>query len=603
MKVKYLILAVAISLSISCTAFADRRLDRDEILQIFQKLTSNPMKTWLSTGTIEATHEEYRAPKTTNQNEINNRINEAIQEYQSNPNKRELTEELQEMKLEAIPFNVRYRLSNECTMNSTVVVKFDGDRFYWEINVNSRTDSVRPGPDLAGNFMTKQFNLDWNTKRIFVWDGGKYTAYFLPANQAIVDSTGRTPHVVKGPLTAGLIPWGYDHYTYQNLSSSKFSAIEKDVDGKTQIHLTLNNPDGSEMLCAMDPDQGYAVTSYSTKGRDITISAQYGNHRLVSGNWVPTTISIEQYDAWTNRLLARDIWNFTNVNGNAPMPGSFDVEYKADTLIKYSSHITKKPIMYRYSHMIDTDLLLAERLTFAASEGTQPQNCATAALKYATSQLGKDVSDKQLAQLVSKSDRTTSLYKLKRFAQDLGFYCRAVKTDIQTLKSLSDNEIILHIPKKNHFVVLGDIDNEYVWNIDLASDKFCYRTDINLLGMDWTEGTALLISSSPITSKFIDISDNELRAIIGGSGYTCTNLLQEYDVVYCDEFGGMCGGDYEKYYTRYGCEAAESGSCSSSRMIRCKESPCIEDPYYPWHCDITGEWTSYYMRACDQLSG
>ena len=33
-------------------------------------------------------------------------------------------------------------------------------------------------------------------------------------------------------------------------------------------------------------------------------------------------------------------------------------------------------------------------------------------------------------------------------------------------------------------------------------------------------------------------------------------------------------------------------------MVRYRESPCIENPYDPLACTVTGEWTSYYMRAC-----
>ena len=188
---------------------------------------------------------------------------------------------------------------------------------------------------------------------------------------------------------------------------------------------------------------------------------------------------------------------------------------------------------------------------------------------------------------------------MKQFVQDLGLHCRAVKLDIKTLKNLDGCEVIQHIPKKNHFVVLDDIDDKYVCRIDLANDKFYYRTDLRFCGMDWTKGTALLVSNTSIEGKFNDIDDGELKTIIGGSGYSCTNLLQEYDVSYCDYVGGMCGGSYEEYYTRYGCERAESGSCPSYRMISSEESPCIEDPYDPFSCTVTGEWTSYYMRACN----
>lgn len=212
MNTKQFVLAILSLLSLSGIALGDRQLERAEILRILQNLTSQPRKTWIPAGTIEAKREEYKAPKTKDLTEISARISEEIQEYQSNPNKQEQTENLQKMKLDATPFNVRYGLLNEYTMNSNVVVKFDGDRFYWEINVNSRTDSVKPGPDLEGNFMTDHFDLDFNTRRIFAWDGQKYTTYCLPGNFAMVDSTDSVPRGVNGPLTAGLIPWGYGYY-------------------------------------------------------------------------------------------------------------------------------------------------------------------------------------------------------------------------------------------------------------------------------------------------------------------------------------------------------------------------------------------------------
>ncbi|HUT45001.1 MAG TPA: cysteine peptidase family C39 domain-containing protein [Sedimentisphaerales bacterium] len=601
MKAKHYVLTILCLFSVSGIAFGDRQLERVEILQILEKLTSQPTKTWIAAGTIEATHEEYMAPKITNASAISTEITKAIHEYQNSPDKRELTEELQKMRLDAIPFNVRYRLSNELTMNSTVVVKFDGNRFYWEINVDSRKDSVKPNAALKDNFMTKQFNLEWNARRIFSWDGQKYTMYSLPANQAMVDTTNSFPHVVNGPLTAGFIPWGYGLYTYKNLSAAASSAIEKDIDGQTQIHLTLNNSDGSEMLFVLDAGRNYAVISHSTDGPDKIISRQYDNYRLVSGTLVPMTILIEQYDTFTNRLLATDFWDFTSISGDTPSVGNFSVDYEPDALIEYRSDVTDKPALYRYSYTVDSDQLLTERLDYAASEGVQAQNCATAALKYAASQLGRDFTYRQLAQMVDRPGRATSLNAMKDFAQRSGLYCRAVRTDVQTLKGLSGCQVILHFPKKNHFTVLEGIDNEYAWSVDLSKDKFYYRTDLNFLDMDWTEGTAFLISDRPIQlqGNSTEIADSQLSNIIGGSGYTCTRLLQEYDIIFCmNPVVGECDGYYEGYPTRYGCEAAESGSCVTEMMVRSAEIFCIMDPYDPYNCSVTGDWSFFYMRAC-----
>ena len=74
MKAKHILLTIFLLLSSSGVLFADRGLERTEILQIFQQLTSQPQKTWIPAGTIQASHEEYKAPKTTDLNEINNQI-------------------------------------------------------------------------------------------------------------------------------------------------------------------------------------------------------------------------------------------------------------------------------------------------------------------------------------------------------------------------------------------------------------------------------------------------------------------------------------------------------------------------------------------------
>jgi hypothetical protein len=587
----------------SAEALADRTLERSEILQIFEQLTSQPRNTWIPAGTIQASHEEYKAPKTTDPNAIKAAIRAKIQEHQGNLNKAKLDESLRKMDFDVIPFNVRHEMANEYTMKSSVVVKFDGERFYWEINVNSRTDSVSPDKDVAENFMTRRFDRDWNQKRIFAWDGEKYTTYFLPGNHAIVDSTGTTPHVVNGPLTAGIVPWGYGYYTYENLAAADSSAVGKNVEGETQIHLTLNMPGGLVTTFVLAPSKDYALVSYLATGRGKSVTfRKYSDYRLVAGRWVPTTILLERYDSETNRLLARDLWTITNIDASIPGVENFRANYELDAQVEFSSPVTEKPAMYRYSGAIDTDALLAERLVYASSQGTHTQNCATTALKYTLSKLGKDVSQAKLAQLVSGSTGSTNLAAMKQFVEALGLYCRAVKTDIQTMQNFKDCQTILHIPGKSHFVVLEAIDDKYVWTIDLANDKFYYSTDKNFFGMDWTGGTALLVSNRPISHEgnFVELTDDKLVNIVGGTSYSCSNMLQEYDVIFCLEPSpGECGGTYREYYERWGCKVDVNGSsCSGSKMIRYAEIPCIEDPYNPEACNVTGEWTCYYMKAC-----
>ena len=604
MRTKHIIFAGVLLVSICCDALADRQLERAEILQIFQQLTSQPRETWIAAGTIEATHEEYRAPQITDVNEINGRVKQKIQGYLSDSERPEQTQNLQKIRLDAIPFNARYELSNEYTMVSTEVVRFDGERFYWEIDVDSRTDSIKPGKDLTGNFMTEEFNLDWNSKRIFAWDGEKFTTYFPSVNNSMVDTIGDIPCAVRGPLTAGFIPWGRGYCEYDSLVNSESSAVEKNVNDQTQIHMVVNNTDGSQMLFVMDPKKDYAVISSSvTSVADSITSAEYSDYQLVSNNWVPTTILIERYEAGSNRLLARNLWNITSLDANVPQAGSFNVEYEDDALVEFSSDVAEKPLFYRHSEIVDTDLLLAKRLDILASEGAQVQNCATIAMEYITGQLGKDVTEQQLAGLVSGPDGTTSIYAMKQFAQGLGLYCRAVQTDIETLKQLNGCQAILHIPGKEHFVVFDGIDDNYVWTIDLADNEFYYRSNIDFFGMDWSQGTALLVSNQPIDlqGNFTDIDDTELQSIVGAEdeGYACTRLYQNEYTVFCAEpVGGICGGYYKAYRERWGCQAAASGNCKGTNKERMRKAICINDPYDPWACTVAMPWYISFMLAC-----
>lgn len=579
-------------------ARADRPLDNAEISQILQTLTSRPTKAWISSGTISATHDKYRAAKTTNAAEITSSINHAIQEHQEETSNTDLNPEIQKMKLDAIPFNVRYVLSNEYTMSSQETVRYDGERFSWDIDVSSRTDSVRPGSELSANSMTREFNLQYNRERTFAWNGQEYTLQSRSNNSVFVDAGRKLPLAVNGPLTAGFIPWGYGEYTYTNLASLKSSAVEMELNGQTQIHLTLDKSDGSRLSFVLDAGNSYAVISHSTEGLARTVSRQYDGYSTVGDRLIPSTIIIEEHDAATNRLLARDSWYITSVSTAAISVGNFSVAYGEGARVEYASPVIDQTAVYQYSSRLDTELLLAERLSFATPENTQARNCATAALRYAGLRLGRSIDEGELAQLVDRLNGRTSLHAMKDFVHRQGLYCRAVKTDIETLKSLTDYQVILHIPHKNHFVLLGDIDNESIWTIDLAGRRFCRRADVSFFGMDWTEGTALLISNSPVTGAFDDIADGSLQAITGDAGWTCDDLLQHEYVEYCSYVMYTCNGSYIYQPERWGCEKAESGMCIPSTMLSEASAPCVTDSYDPFSCTVTGDWDFYFMEAC-----
>ena len=557
-KIRYSILAVII-VSIACSsALADRELERAEILQIFQTLTAQPRDTWISAGTIKAAHQEFNS-------------------------------------------------SDGCTTNSTVVVKYDGDRFYWKINIDSQVREAGTN----GNTSRHDFDLNWNRKRVFAWDGQRYTMYFRPGNDAIVtENPGGFGAVVNGPLTAGIIPWGYGFYTYQELLEVESSAVEVVVNGQKQMHLTLRKINTPEIVFVLDPEKDYAVLSCSMYTAQSSIIKTYEDYQLATGKWVPTIITIERYDTskQSNELVSYDYWEIMSIDANPPQADSFSVAYETDAFVEYNSPVTNGPLSYHYSDNINTELLLQSRLANILAYNGEGQNCATIAMKYVAQQLGKNVSDPNLAQLVNESSKDTSLYELQRFAQELGLHCLAVKTDIQTLRNVQDCQVILHLPKAKHYVVLDHIDEEYVWAIDLDGNKFYYRTRLSAFGSDWSEGTALLVSNKPpnLEGTFVEVNDQEQHNIIGSAGggfgtYSCTDQIQYNGWILCEPpmMGLICNSVLQYFLERWACqEDPEGGYCTGTDMIGSNRILCSENPSNPGECKVTGDWYSRYIRAC-----
>ena len=96
MKAEVITLLIVLAI-LGGVARADRPLDNAEISQILQTLTSRPARAWISSGTISATHEKYRAPKTTSTAEINSSISQAIQEHQEETRNTDLNPAIQKM--------------------------------------------------------------------------------------------------------------------------------------------------------------------------------------------------------------------------------------------------------------------------------------------------------------------------------------------------------------------------------------------------------------------------------------------------------------------------------------------------------------------------
>ncbi len=309
MKKRCSIIIFAILLLTNNIALASRQLEKDEILEIIKTLTDQSISTWIPYGTIKGTHIEYSA-------------------------------------------------SDGSIIESIEQVKYDGNRFFWEINISSQKH--------AGDNIPKELTRDLknNAERIFVWDGERYSMYFATTNNAIVfEGSGQIPVNVNGPLTAGIIPWGFGAYSYANLSTAKLSAMEN---YKEQIVLTVKEENLPEMVFLLDPSQNYAVLTYclnNDEGSTI-IKKDYADFKLTGNRLIPTSIIIEHYDQSSNSsdLLSRDEWDITSISLNPPKPSEFVVPYQKNAFIEFRTSSAGMPLSYHFSDTIDTESLLQKRL-------------------------------------------------------------------------------------------------------------------------------------------------------------------------------------------------------------------------------------------------
>jgi hypothetical protein len=590
---------IAVILSTTAGSYADSALSQSDAQGILHKLSATPTRTWISAGTIVATHEQYRAARMTDAAQVDAEVQRQVSELAANPSQYgQQSPDLQKLVAQALPFNVRYEMANEYTMTSNVTVKYDGDRFYWDVDVTSRNDSVSVPSDMQSNPAARCFNMSTNGHRVFAWDGQTYTLYSASKNHAIVDAAGMLDRAVNGPLTAGVIPWGSGKLTADALNSAAIpSAAQVTLDGATQVQMTIQPADGSTMTVVLDPAKDYAVTSCTWRGNSSkTRSAYYSNHQKVSGKWVPMTILVEWHDLDTGRLLESDKWDIQKIDPTTPH--DFSVAFATGTKVEHMYPGSSSPAAYTYSKTIDMNRLLTEHIALTASRDKVPQNCATAALKYTAAALGKPISDKTLAGLVG-SNGETSLAALLRAARNAGLKARAVETDVATLKTLDSCKAILYMPAKSHFVALDSISGPDAWLVDLGESRFCYRTSTDLLPTQWSGGVAILVSTRPVEGAFRDIDRTRLAAIAGGHGRLCNTYLQAPLTFYCQpDSSGSCFGVFRRYFEHWGCGPARIGTCTDSDMLWWYETGCAPDPFEPNGCGSDGDYTFSWILAC-----
>ena len=530
-------------LMLNIAVFASHELDPNEVLSIISTLSNRPSDCWITHGYLKGYHSEYSS--------ADNNI-----------------------------------------IESTEFIQVEGDKFYWEINflADQTID------DLSKEAAT---NLQHNAKRVFTWDGQRYSMYFSSSNKAIVtENTSQVPINVNGILTAGIIPWGYGIYSYENLAKSKLSAIEN---YKGRIILKIKNTYDIEV--ELDPEKNYAVVEHKLMMQQgAKVITNYSNFLLIDNAFIPQNINQEKF--LKEELISKDQWQITEIDTTNPKPVAFVPPFKNNDFIEFYPSRSNRQFSYNYSNTINTELLLQKKLVMTSSTNLS-DNCATYAIKQVLSAFKKNNCTQSISKIIN-SNGQTSLYDMEQYFSDSGLYCSAISTDLDTLETRSNCQIILYLPESSHYVIVEKLNHKYAWLIDFGSDKFYYRILRRDLDGLWTN-IALIVSDElsklPYSAK---ISDKQAQAILGSDGggipnYSCDELILEAKTILCPErIGGLCYGRYWEWIDRYGCiEDEKGGICTGTNKVGKIYTSCCNIPSNPEMCTSLGNWIELEIRACD----
>lgn len=584
-------LSAAMVLGHSILLWGQETSNRSEVSDIVDQLIQQQRTSWIETGTMELLHTEYRAPVLTDTAAIEAKIEQALADFDSNPGRVVKTAELQAQQREAIPFNVRYEYANETTTTTYELVKVDEDRHSQDITIESRIESITKPASLAYNQMTNDVDLHGNQRRIFAWDGQNYTLYNLPVNLAIVDASNRFDQAGVAPRKAGLIPWGQGKFSKDKLMDAQIT-YQAPRNGELVVSFVWD--EGIEFTVTIDSKPSFTLLSHSLVYPDGSFTrTELSKYRQVKESWIPYEIWTEQYDAGGQRLLAYDLWEILDISTKTPRPNEFAAEYHENARISHYSPLSDKPLRYHHNSRIDIQGLLSRRLDVEASANNSNQNCATLSIAYAAEKLGTSIAEEQFSDIVDSG--FTSLLQMKTLAQNMGLNAEVVQTDVAGLEHYGEGQIILHLPGKNHFVVLDHIDSEGVWCVDLVSNRFYYPINLKRLAAIWSEGIALVLAKNPISVAQLDtvLTDTGASVYTGGMPGTCTKVRQEAGYQPCPD----CIGSYYVYHKIMGCEYAPTGTCYEEVLVSGWSAPCRFNAY--GECEAA-TWYYDFMYGCPE---
>jgi len=533
--------------SINLFACGQSVLQKSQIDTLLQTLTAAPQTVWLPKGTIHYRYLEYRGEDGV-----------------------------------AFESNEQYR--------------FDGRRFYMETVCIESPDSER-------TWSAAQLrDLKSNTHRIFAYDGKARYHYFKSANIATVmmDSYGESSNNY-GPFSAGVLPWGFGAFGFENLSRIPITAAQSG----SVVRLAFKHPGGKmnlDLSVELDAEKGYAPLSFVMQDAYMTVRNTYQDYRQVGTRWIPFGITIEQIHIENGQpklTLYRD-WRFMSVDPTEPNQ-PWHVEFDEGTIVEVHTRHQTESLLYTADRAVNTAELLEERIAAFDDSDNRP-NCAVTSIKYIARRFAKPVPPITSDNVQLTHSDLISLKEIKNALEQTGLYCAAVKTNLESVAHFQDYGVILHYPASKHYVILDRVEDQAAWTIDMTSRKFYWKQSISELLSSWKDGIALLVSDKPILVtgqvQFLDAASQQ--QILGGFQplYTCTRLIQDAERVLCSQLpSGMCGGAYYRFWMRWGCEENALGEgCVGQDLPSYEYSHCLPDPLVD--CILTDIWHTIKIRAC-----
>jgi len=539
---------------------ADQLMEPSQTEQLVKQLTENPRQFWISQGMIQARHLEY------------------------------------------------YNFENTLK-ESTETMYYDGSRFRLDVYLKDGLST----DDLSEKDRVQQFQQDLklNRNRIFIWDDEKYIQYYQSAGYAVIVTDPQTMPAENcgGPMTAGIIPWGYGDFTFSIIMSQDPKSYELSDNTLLLEYVNETTTPAMHVSFVLAPSMDNAVLSYSIENEQALLRQTYESYTQVANQWVPSKILVERFDKRSTSplLVSYEDWLFEMIDVSEFSDSLFTIKLENGTDVELKAAAGIKSFIYNASDRVDITKILEDKIALIGSQDSDSVNCATVAIQHIAKQYSKNILPSQLSALVSAETKKTTLFDMKKILENADLNCMAIATDIETLEKIPDCTVILHLDLSNHYVILDHVDEDGIWVIDLMNRKFYIKREIEDFLQEWNHGIALLVSDNPITppldAEFRYLQADEMSQIQGGDfgTYSCTDQLQIEEDIFCPEpMGGfLCGGAYYAFYERYGCIEDENGGiCTGKKMLSYQYVHCINDPYVQGGCTTTSTWISRYMRAC-----